>query len=178
MSVRDDAERRAIMDEWRRQSAAPLPADHRQVGCVLAILGATGLVAFPVLMRNLPVTVPAGVRNAALVAASVVIVAGLMRHVLGGMQRSTAIHAQVQSAVTALTSGTADAAARRAAAVTLLLRAHDSTGPATHAQYDAAAMAARLGAGLEEVRAVERVLALELPGFWRVFTTDERPAES
>ncbi len=175
MSDLDAAERRAVLDEWQRQSAVPLPADWRSGGCAVAILGGAAGVAAPTLLRWLGIDLPAVVRVAMLAAVGVAVLGGLSLHLFGGVKRATVLDAQVEEAVRVLTSGSTDQTNQRTAAVSLLLRAYESTGPATRAQYDAAAMAARLGSALDGVRRIERILAQQLPGFWRVFTADEPP---
>jgi len=144
------AEERAIVDEWHRQIAAtePLPPNIGSLGTVAALASGAALLA---LWRyshlSLLLAVPLGI----------LFLAGAVVHLFGGSGGSNVLRGRVQVALAALEAG-GDEASRRAAAVAIIANAWDLRGPAAYMVLDVPEIEARLGAALETVRAVERVL--------------------
>lgn len=158
--------RAVIVSEWRRLAAERPPFNPRPYGCLTVIAGIVLFLAIPQLGIKLPPpwgTVLAGVLGLAILAGAFV-----------GVFVGSGIHGRAtlraEGALAALAADPApEDGARLRHAVNLIAHAVVSDGPTTSNAIDLDAAKQRLGANLDYVMAVERVLAAEI-GPLRVFT--------
>lgn len=174
----DAPERLALIAEWKRQAAEPLPPNLSQAGCLAMLAAVVLFAAIPPLTRALKVTLPPAASAALIVLVVVLLLGGLVMSQFGGTRGRQKVWNQSEAALTWLAAHGAGGAAdqRRRAAVTVLLRAYHSDGPTTSAMLDVEAARTRLGAALPYVMDVERALIEELK-IYPVFT-GETKAES
>ena len=167
----DAPERLALIAEWKRQAAEPLPPNLSQVGCLAMLAAVVLFIALPPLARALKVTLPPAVRVTVIVVAVVLLLGGRVVSQFGGTRGRQKVWNQSEAALAGLAAHGegGDPAERRRAAVTVLLRAYHSDGPTTTAMLDGEAARTRLGAALPYVMDVERALIEELK-IYPVFT--------
>ncbi len=164
-------ERDAVLAEWRRQSAEPLPAGAGLAGCTVAGLGVGALALLPVLLRLFGLTIPPAAGVLLRMALGGLIVGGLGAGAFGGIRRRRAARARLDSALEWLSShpDDGDPALRRSHAVALILRAHDADSRGSGRLLDVTDARRRLGAAAGYVERIEPVLRDEV-GARPVFT--------
>ena len=170
MGVIDAAERIAIVAEWKRLAAEPIPPNQKPVGCAVAILAVVVWIASPYALKffgsKLLDYIVLGACAAALLWGLVV---GFLtggkgaRHVYGRLEEAQRWFEEHRDG--------GDAVERMKAAVALVHFAHFSDGPSTSMMIDVAAARVRLGAAIAYVEEVERVLKEEVKA-WAVFTAE------
>ena len=154
----DDAERDAIVAEYRRIAAEWQPKDFQGTGCLM-LLGAVVLfVAVPKLIGWLHLP-----RMAGPVALGVIVLSAVAGFILMGTRRLQASPADlVRRAAAGLASGTLEPAERRTQAVTIVFHAYDYRGPTMSSNYNPAEIATLLGDAKGYVVEVEQVLLDDL----------------
>lgn len=158
-------QRAAIVAEWRRIAAEPPPFNPRPYGCLMVI---AAIVLF-VLVPQIGIRPPPPWGTVLLVMLGLVLAGGLFVGVFVGSGVHGRAAVRATAALDALTNGIdAGDDARLRHAVALIAYAVVSDGPTTSGTIDIAAAKQRLGAGLADVVAVERVLAEEI-GAMHVF---------
>jgi len=152
-------QRAAIVAEWRRITTEPAPANPRPYGCLAVIAGLVLLIVLPQLGVRLP-----SPWNALLLAAIGLLLAiGVFVGVFMGSGRYGRAAERAEAASQALSGGQpGDMSACIRPAVDLIAHARVSDGPTQSAVVDIAQARERLGANLDYVVAVERVLAQEI----------------
>ena len=156
MTAPDDAERAAIVEEWRRRQEAWKPKESRGTGCLLVL---AGLGLYFLVVGVAPHERPEWLRNVMMAVMLLLIAAGALLMVVRRIPYDP--DELIESAIATLTGGAADAAARRQAAVALLFHYEDVQGPTSRTQFDAAQVRQRLGGVIGFVESVERVLREE-----------------
>lgn len=157
-----DADRAAILEDWKVEAARPVPPDTSQIGCVVAILAVAAAAGLPPLLRALGVTLSAGAGAVLLGTFGVVFAWGVLRGVTGRSKSSKVVGDRAAEALGRLTTHPDDRGPEaRRAAVALIANAFLSNGPSTVAVFDFAAARERLGAALPFVIEVEQVLLQE-----------------
>lgn len=152
-------DRAAIVRDFHARRAELRPVQRRGLGLLLV---GTALLTFfggPAMVRALGLGSVGWVRPMLLVGSALLLLLGFVLSQTRFLPYDP--EALVAAAVTALAGATGEPATRRGHAVTLLCLALDEDGPTARAGYDAARVARALGVGLNEVRAIERVLVDE-----------------
>ena len=166
----DASERAAIVAEWQRLAAQPIPANQKPVGCAVAIVAVVVLVVSPYLLKLIGSKI---LDMVVLGACVVALLWGLVVGFLTGGKGTQHVYRKLEEAQGWFDKHRegGDAAERRAAAVTLVHHAHFSDGPSMSLLLDVPAARTRLGGSLAYVEQVERVLCEEVKA-WRVFTVE------
>jgi hypothetical protein len=153
------AQRAAIVAEWHRIAAEPLPSSPRPWGCLAVIAGLVLLLVLP----QLGIRLPPPWNTLLLVVIGLLLAGGVFVGVFLGSGRYGRAAVRAEAALQALSgSQPADEAARMRHAVELIAHAWVSDGPTLSAAVDLVQARQRLGTNLDYVVAVERVLAQEI----------------
>lgn len=164
----DAAERAAIVAEWQRLVAEPIPPDSKPVGCVVAIVAVVVFFAAPSVLKLIGSRI---LDTIVMVVCGAALVWGLVVGLLTGGKGAQHVYRRLEDAqrwFEAHREG-GDTAERRAAAVALVHFAFFSDGPSMSSMLDVAAARRRIGDALGYVEEVERVLIEEVKE-WPVFT--------
>ena len=158
----DAEEKAAIVAEWKRLHAEPPPFNPRPVGCAVFLLAGALLLLIPQLSRWLGVALPSWMSMVSAVLVLLLVVGFFCGVFLGSGVYGRAVE-RARESLEWLAShpGLIDAAARRRHAVSLIANAVVSDGPTSSNTIDIAEATVKLGANLQYVVAVERVLAAE-----------------
>ncbi len=152
-------QRAAIVAEWQRIAAEPPPRNPRPYGCLTVIIALALLILLPKFGPRPPP--PWGM--VLVVVLGLALAAGLFVGVFVGSGIYGRASLRATEALDALVADPApDDAARIRHAVGLVAYAVVSDGPTTAGTIDLAQAKQRLGANLDFVVAVERVLAAEI----------------
>ena len=163
-----DTERLVVRETLRELREAPAPRNLAGVGCVMALPAFVVLLVFPMVGRWLGVD--AGQAKLVLIPAGLILLVGLLLWFTAGGFARGHVTAAAEAALRTLEAGDDDADVLLRAATLLLLNAYATYGPSTTEAFDFGAARRRLGARLDLVLAVERLL-LEDGAIYPVFTT-------
>ena len=170
----DAAERAAIVAEWKRLGAEPIPPNQKPVGCAVAILAVLLLIASPYVLK----LVGSKLLDAIVLGAcALALLWGLVVGFFTGGKGAQHVYRKLEEAQAwfdAHREG-GDAGDRMKAAVALVHFAHFSDGPSTSMMLDPAAVRKRLGDAAAYVEEVERVLIEDVQA-WTVFTASQTGA--
>lgn len=166
----DPAERAAIVAEWKRLAAEPIPPNQKPVGCAVAILAVFVLVFSPYVLKLIGSTLLSAIVTAIF---GVALLWGLVVGFLTGGKGAQHVYRRLEDAQRWFEQhgDGGDPVERMKAAVALVHFAHSSDGPSMSTLLDVAAARRRLGPAIACVEEVERALKEEVKA-WAVFTVD------
>jgi hypothetical protein len=166
----DAAERIAIVAEWKRLAAEPIPSNQKPVGCAVAILAVVVWLASPYVLKFVGSPLLDAI---VLGACAVALLWGLVVGFFTGGKGTQHVYGRLEEAQRWFEEHRdgGDAAGRMKAAVALVHFAHFSDGPSTSILLEVAAARGRLGESAGYVEQVERTLIEEVKA-WRVFTAE------
>lgn len=170
----DAAERAAIVAEWKRLAAEPIPPNQKPVGCAVAIVAVALLIFSPYALNVVGSTLLTGI---VLGACAVALLWGLVVGLFTGGKGAQHVYRKLEEAQAWFEQHRdgGDPAERMKAAVALVHFPHFSDGPSMDMLLDLAAARRRLGESAAYVEEVERVLIEEVKA-WAVFTASQTGA--
>ena len=165
----DSAERAAIVAEWNRLAAEPVPPNQKPVGCAVAILAVVALMVSPYVLKLVGSKLLDAI---VIVARTVALLWGLVVGFITGGKGARHVYGKLEAAQRWFEEHRdgGDALERMKAAVALVHFPHFSDGPSMSMLLDLAAARGRLGDSAAYVEEVERVLIEEVKA-WAVFTS-------
>jgi hypothetical protein len=159
----DANEKAAIVAAWKQLAAEPPPFNPRPVGSLTFLVAGALLLLLPQLSKWTGWKLPEPIGQAVFIGLLVILAAGFFCGVFLGSGVVGRVQARAEASLEWLAShpGDADADARRRHTVSLIANTMASDGPTSSHTIDIAASKQKLGANLQYVVAVERVLVLE-----------------
>jgi len=168
------AEQDAILNEWDRLQQEPQPADNRSVGCVLIIAAVALVILGPRFLPWVKAHVGGWSGRAWFAVALTILLYGLYQNFFGNRTGAQAYECSAGALKFLAERHEASSKQERlSAAVTAIYYAYYSGGPYMASSYDASEWKCKLGAALDEVKAVEAVL-IENRKAYNVFTESNK----
>ena len=151
-------DRDAILAEYDRLIAQPVPVNKTSAGCAILVLAAVLFFVAPVVLRRLP-----SLRLALLLLEVAAVLVGIFFSLFGGGGGYARASVGVESALEVLSKDPASVGAkdRREAAAFLIANAYYSDGPGMTTTFKFEEARTRLGGRLPYVIEVERLLIAE-----------------
>ena len=165
-------ERGAIVAEWQRLAAEPIPPNQKPVGCAVAVLAVGVFILSPYALKMVGSKLLDAI---VLGACALALLWGLVVGILTGGKGAQHVYRKLEEAQRWFEEHRegGDPVERMKAAVALVRFAHFSDGPSMSLLLDVAAARGRIGESAAYVEEVERVLIEEVEA-WAVFTADPK----